>query len=335
MDYRQRMDSLSSSAGSMMGQNHDQQNVSLWSSFNESQTQFLNPNETFDEDDEDENEIYAGFFADSIPLDNNVRQDLFQGQGNPANSGAFSSSRFQYQNNGFSNNSHNHNLHHHHHGHQSHNSQLFSSLPVQPSNFLNLNVNLINNSSSHHHPQSSHQGIFQQITSNILQNAVASTSSSSNSSQILQQEYLSRSFSNYSTPKIYSCDWADCNSQYTSESELVTHIEYCHIDQQRYCHENYTCYWNNCIRNLRPFNARYKLLNHMRIHSGEKPNKCPEPGCTKAFSRQENLKIHIRSHTGEKPFLCTFIGCMKAFSNSSDRAKHQRTHFNPVSFDFF
>lgn len=124
---------------------------------------------------------------------------------------------------------------------------------------------------------------------------------------------------------IFPCKWIGCDGVYSERDDLVRHIEKVHIDQRK-ADDLYICYWKDCSRQRRAFNARYKLVIHMRVHSGEKPNRCTFPGCNKAFSRLENLKIHMRSHTGEKPYLCQHLGCPKAFSNSSDRAKHQRTH---------
>ncbi|NWI20104.1 GLIS3 protein, partial [Crypturellus soui] len=124
----------------------------------------------------------------------------------------------------------------------------------------------------------------------------------------------------------HRCRWVECSALYEQQEDLVRHIEKIHIDQRK--GEDFTCFWAGCPRRYKPFNARYKLLIHMRVHSGEKPNKCTFEGCKKAFSRLENLKIHLRSHTGEKPYLCQHPGCQKAFSNSSDRAKHQRTHLD-------
>ncbi|KAM8707073.1 hypothetical protein ACLKA7_011215 [Drosophila subpalustris] len=122
------------------------------------------------------------------------------------------------------------------------------------------------------------------------------------------------------------CRWTGCDMEFPQQQIFVEHIEKCHVDVRK--GEDFSCFWLDCPRRYKPFNARYKLLIHMRVHSGEKPNKCPFPGCNKAFSRLENLKIHQRSHTGERPYGCQYKGCLKAFSNSSDRAKHQRTHYD-------
>ncbi|KAH8313252.1 hypothetical protein KR067_003036 [Drosophila pandora] len=122
------------------------------------------------------------------------------------------------------------------------------------------------------------------------------------------------------------CRWTGCDEEFPNQQTFVEHIEKCHVDVRK--GEDFSCFWLDCPRRYKPFNARYKLLIHMRVHSGEKPNKCPFPGCNKAFSRLENLKIHQRSHTGERPYGCQYKGCLKAFSNSSDRAKHQRTHYD-------
>ncbi|KAF5290127.1 hypothetical protein FQA39_LY14908 [Lamprigera yunnana] len=139
------------------------------------------------------------------------------------------------------------------------------------------------------------------------------------------QESESTDYEDYPSIRL-QCKWEDCYQIYDCQSSLVKHIEKSHVEIKR--GEEFTCFWINCPRKTKPFNARYKLLIHMRVHSGEKPNKCPFKGCNKAFSRLENLKIHQRSHTGERPYLCQFVSCTKSFSNSSDRAKHQRTHFD-------
>ena len=68
------------------------------------------------------------------------------------------------------------------------------------------------------------------------------------------------------------CKWIDCNQVFKEQDELVRHIEKQHIDQRK--GEDFTCFWSGCPRRHKPFNARYKLLIHMRVHSGEKPNKC-------------------------------------------------------------
>jgi hypothetical protein len=69
------------------------------------------------------------------------------------------------------------------------------------------------------------------------------------------------------------CLWTECHQTFKSQSALVTHIEKTHVCSAK--SEEYTCLWADCPRQYRSFNARYKLLIHMRVHSGHKPNKCP------------------------------------------------------------
>ena len=86
------------------------------------------------------------------------------------------------------------------------------------------------------------------------------------------------------------CLWTDCGQLFCTQDQLVAHIEQ-HVDQRcevslpRGCvtgstvavSDDYVCYWTGCSRQRRSFNARYKLLIHMRVHSGEKPHKCTVP----------------------------------------------------------
>ncbi|KAG5843644.1 zinc finger protein ZIC 3-like isoform X1 [Anguilla anguilla] len=117
-----------------------------------------------------------------------------------------------------------------------------------------------------------------------------------------------------------------CGTNFETMYELVTHIMMEHVGGPEQA--EHICYWEDCSRERKPFKAKYKLINHIRVHTGEKPFPCPFHGCAKFFARSENLKIHKRTHTGEKPFKCDFLGCNRRFANSSDRKKHSHVHSN-------
>ncbi|CAH2262112.1 zinc finger protein GLIS3-like [Pararge aegeria] len=118
------------------------------------------------------------------------------------------------------------------------------------------------------------------------------------------------------------CGWRGCGARFPNVARLSAHVARLHAHAHR--DGLFYCSWKDCSRPQRGFNARYKMLVHVRTHTNERPHTCNQ--CQKSFSRAENLKIHLRSHSGEKPYVCPYEGCGKAYSNSSDRFKHTRTH---------
>ncbi|XP_002153782.2 zinc finger protein ZIC 4 [Hydra vulgaris] len=131
--------------------------------------------------------------------------------------------------------------------------------------------------------------------------------------------------------QVISCMWQDqttkgkpCGKQFFVMMDIVQHLAEDHVGLND--STEHICYWKDCPRAGLAFKAKYKLINHLRVHTGEKPFPCPFPGCGKLFARSENLKIHKRTHTGERPFVCEFTGCGRRFANSSDRKKHSHVH---------
>ena len=62
--------------------------------------------------------------------------------------------------------------------------------------------------------------------------------------------------------------------------------------------------------------------NHVTIHNGERPHKCPS--CGKSFIHLSHFKRHMMIHNGEFPFKCT--SCGKSFICSSELKRHMMIH---------
>ena len=77
-----------------------------------------------------------------------------------------------------------------------------------------------------------------------------------------------------------------------------------------------------CVHCKRCFPQHSNLINHLRVHTGEKPFECTI--CGKAFKQKNNLTRHIRIHTGEKPYKCEYCG--RGFKQSCSLKMHQRIH---------
>ncbi|XP_044739687.1 zinc finger protein OZF-like [Chrysoperla carnea] len=80
------------------------------------------------------------------------------------------------------------------------------------------------------------------------------------------------------------------------------------------------------------FSLKGNYQRHLKIHTGEKSHVCPV--CGRGFIQKPDLQGHLRKHTGETPFKCT--QCPKSYKQRTQlnyhiRLKHSTDNLQPTA----
>jgi hypothetical protein len=84
----------------------------------------------------------------------------------------------------------------------------------------------------------------------------------------------------------FVCDYDGCDAKFVDCSHLKRHVVNKHLKVRKFL-----CQWDGC---LAAFRQKYHLQVHVRIHSNDKPLKCPH--CNYSARQRNALNWHLKKH---------------------------------------
>lgn len=128
----------------------------------------------------------------------------------------------------------------------------------------------------------------------------------------IQQQHSLTHFGEDQPINDYEC--AKCSGKFPTKEFLIRHL----MANKKKC--------PICCKQFRHVS---NLVNHERVHTGEKPFVCEV--CRKAFAQVGNLRTHIRIHSGATPYACDV--CRRKFSQIGNLTVHKLTHTDSKRFE--